>query len=112
MQKKQPVIKHHGSTSLFRHKTHSMVEGEYKVINDLYNRIKTDPRHDQTRLISMGPIQSKAFPSWHMGARKIVGNELDFKTSISTEDKEIFKSLLTGKQEDGPRALGLLKKFF
>jgi hypothetical protein len=89
-----------------------LVEGEYKVINDLYDRIKTDPRHDQTRLISMGPIQSKAFPSWHMGARKIAGNELDFKTSISTADKETFKSLLSGKQEDGPRALGLLKKFF
>ena len=89
-----------------------LVEGEYKVINDLYNRIKTDPRHDQTRLISMGSIQTKAFPSWHMGARKIAGNEVDFKTSISTADKETFNSLLTGNQEDGAKVLGLLKKFF
>jgi hypothetical protein len=89
-----------------------LVEGEYKVINDLYDKIKTDPRHDQTRLISMGPIQAKAFPSWHMGARKIAGNEVDFKTTISATDKETFNSLLSGKREEGPKVLGLLKKFF
>jgi hypothetical protein len=89
-----------------------LVEGEYKVINELYDKIKTDPRHVQTRLISMAPIQKKAFPSWHMGARKIAGNEIDFKTSIDTADKETFKSLLSGKEEDGQKVLGLLKKFF
>jgi hypothetical protein len=89
-----------------------LVEGEYKVINDLYDKIKTDPRHGQTRLISMGPIQAKAFPSWHMGARKIAGNEVDFKTTISATDKETFNSMLSGKREEGPKVLGLLKKFF
>lgn len=89
-----------------------LVEGEYKVINDLYNRIKTDPRHDQARLISLGPIEKKAFPSWHMGARKISDTEVDFKTSISPEDKQTFKSLLNGKEENGSKVLGLLRKFF
>jgi len=89
-----------------------LVEGEFKVINDLYNKIKTDPRHDQTRLISLGPIKEKAFPSWHMGARKIAGSEVDFKTSISAEDKETFEGLLSGKEENGQKVLGLLKKFF
>jgi FAD-dependent sensor of blue light len=89
-----------------------LVEGEYKMINDLYNKIKTDSRHDQTRLISLGPIQKKAFPSWHMGTRKITGSEVDFKTSISTEDREAFKGLLSGKEENGQKVLGLLQKFF
>ena len=89
-----------------------LVEGEYKVINDLYNKIKTDSRHDQSRLISIGPIQQKAFPSWHMGARKIANNEVDFKTSISPKDKEKFKDLLSGKEENGQKVLGLLKRFF
>ncbi len=89
-----------------------LVEGEYKVINTLYDKIKTDPRHDQARLIAMGPIQEKAFPSWHMGARKMLGNEVDFKTDISGEDKEIFKGLLSGREESGAKVLGLLKKFF
>jgi Sensors of blue-light using FAD len=89
-----------------------LVEGEYKVINDLYNKIKTDPRHDQARLISLGPIQEKSFPSWHMGARKIASSEVDFKTDITTEDKEIFKGLLSGREESGMKVLSLLKKFF
>ena len=89
-----------------------LVEGEYKVINDLYNKIKTDSRHDQSRLISIGPIQQKAFPSWHMGARKIANNEVDFKTSISPKGKEKFKDLLSGKEENGQKVLGLLKRFF
>jgi hypothetical protein len=89
-----------------------LVEGEYKVINDLYNKIKTDSRHDQIRLISIGPIEKKAFPSWHMGARKIAGNKVDFKTSINAEDKVIFKDLLSGKEENGQKVLALLKKFF
>jgi hypothetical protein len=89
-----------------------LVEGEYKAIIDLYDKIKTDPRHDQCRLISLGPIKQKAFPSWHMGVRKISDNEVDFKTSISPEDKKIFKDLLGGKEETGQKALGILKKFF
>jgi hypothetical protein len=89
-----------------------LVEGEYKVINDLYDKIKTDSRHDQTRLISLGPIQKKSFPSWHMGARKIADGEVDFSTSISTEDRRTFAGLLSGKEENGQKVLGLLKKFF
>jgi hypothetical protein len=89
-----------------------LVEGEYKVINDLYTKIKTDPRHDQTMLIAMGPIKEKSFPSWHMGARKIVGNEVDFKTEISVEDKNVFDGILSGREENGAKVLGLLKKFF
>jgi Sensors of blue-light using FAD len=82
------------------------------LINTLYDKIKTDPRHDQARLIAMGPIQEKSFPSWHMGARKMLGNEVDFKTDISAEDKEIFNGLLNGREENGAKVLSLLKKFF
>jgi len=89
-----------------------MVEGDSKVITTLYDKIKTDSRHSNTRMISYGPIKERAFPSWHMGARKISGSEVDFKTEISTEDKSIFSSILQGKEENGARVLNLLKKFF
>lgn len=89
-----------------------LVEGDFKIINDLYNKIKTDPRHDTLRLISLGPIKEKSFPSWHMGARKIEGNEVDFKTEITKEDKDIFDKILSGKEESGAKVLSLLKKFF
>ncbi|HCW07589.1 MAG TPA: bluf domain protein [Cytophagales bacterium] len=89
-----------------------MVEGDSKVILGLYDKIKTDNRHSNCTMISYGPITEKSFPSWHMGARKLTSTEVDFKTDITKEDKDLFDSILNGKEANGSRVLGLLKKFF
>jgi hypothetical protein len=89
-----------------------LVEGNSKVITGLYDKIKGDNRHSNTMMISYGPIKDRAFPSWHMGARKIEGSSIDFKTAITNEDKNIFNNILSGKEENGTKVLGLLKKFF
>ena len=89
-----------------------LVEGDSKVLLALYDKIKLDDRHGNIAMISFGPIKEKSFPSWHMGSRKISGNEVDFKTAILEEDKRIFNNLLNGKQENGMKVLELLKKFF
>jgi hypothetical protein len=89
-----------------------LVEGNSKVITALYDKIKGDNRHSNTMMISYGPIKDRAFPSWHMGARKIEGSSVDFKTDITNEDKSIFNNILSGKEENGTKVLGLLKKFF
>lgn len=90
-----------------------LVEGNAKVLNQLYDKIKNDSRHEQCTMISFGMIKERAFPSWHMGSRKIAGADVDFKTNITVQDKITFNNLLEGKEEkDGGRVLGLLKKFF
>ncbi len=89
-----------------------LVEGEAKVIMDLYDKIKKDSRHSNCMMISYGAIKEKSFPSWHMGTKKIEKNEVDFKTDITTEDKAAFNSILSGKEENGQKVLSLLKKFF
>ena len=89
-----------------------LVEGEAKVIMDLYDKIKKDPRHSSPMMISYNPISEKSFPSWHMGSKNIVKNEVNFKTDISKDDKAIFNSILNGKEENGQKVLNLLKKFF
>ena len=89
-----------------------LVEGESAVITGLYDKIKLDPRHGKVMMISYGPIKEKSFPSWHMGARKIEGNMVDYKTDITAEDKLLFDKMLTGKEENGARVLSILKKFF
>lgn len=43
-----------------------LVEGESKVIMDLYDKIKLDSRHSNPMMIAYGPIATKAFPSWHI----------------------------------------------
>jgi hypothetical protein len=89
-----------------------MVEGNAKTILALYDKIKLDNRHRNVVMISYGLIKERAFPSWHMGARKIEGNKVDFKTEISREDETIFNNILNGKEESGTRVISLLKKFF
>ncbi|MBL7842784.1 MAG: BLUF domain-containing protein [Cyclobacteriaceae bacterium] len=89
-----------------------LVEGDAKVIMQLYDKIKLDPRHSNTMMISYGPIKDKAFPSWHMGTKKLATDTIDFTTDITSDDKVIFDKILTGKEENGQRVLNLLKKFF
>jgi hypothetical protein len=89
-----------------------LVEGDAKLLGTLYDKIKSDSRHDQVRMISYGPIKQKAFPSWHMGAKKLSDTGVNFRTDISSEDKAIFESLLQGKEQAGAKVLDLLQKFF
>jgi hypothetical protein len=89
-----------------------LVEGEAKVIVDLYDKIKKDARHANPVMISYGPIKEKSFPSWHMGTKNISNNEVDYKTNITKDDKTMFNNILSGKAEDGQKVLSVLKKFF
>lgn len=89
-----------------------LVEGDAKLIMELYDKIKQDPRHSSPILISYGPIKEKAFPSWHMGSKNISKNEVEFKTDISSEDKAVFNNILSGKEDNDQKVLNLLKKFF
>jgi hypothetical protein len=89
-----------------------LVEGESKVIMNLYDKIKKDARHTNPMMISYGPIKQKTFPAWHMGTKDISNNQMDLKTDITTEEKTIFNAILSGQEANGERVLNLLKKFF
>ena len=89
-----------------------LVEGESDVIMPLYDKIKLDPRHSNTMMISYSPIKQKSFPSWHMATKDIPKNSVDFRTDITSEDKAVFNNILIGKEENGERVLNMLKKFF
>jgi Sensors of blue-light using FAD len=89
-----------------------MVEGEAKVIMELYDKIKKDSRHSTPILISYGPIREKAFPNWHMGSKNISKNEVEFNTDITSEEKVVFNNILSGKEDSDQKVLSLLKKFF
>lgn len=88
------------------------LEGEYKEIMGLYDKIKTDKRHTNPVLLTSAPIQERSFPSWQMGARKFNHTTIDFKTSVSEDDKKTFESMLSGNSADETKAIGLVKRFF
>ncbi|QCK16658.1 BLUF domain-containing protein [Mangrovivirga cuniculi] len=86
------------------------LEGEYDEILALYDRIKGDPRHSNIVMITSGPINDRAFPSWQMGAKKVDFNSIEFKTNMSPNEQAEFKNILKG--EENNNALKLVKKFF
>lgn len=88
------------------------VEGDYKKIMGLFDKIKLDKRHENVALISVGHIQEKLFPSWHMGNKKVFGNEVQFRTDINSDDKEMFINILDGKEQKGEKVQTLIKKLF
>jgi hypothetical protein len=110
--KNNPPLNITGVLLYSKNKFIQLVEGDYKLINELYSKIQKDTRHSQVILLSMGPIKEKSFPSWHMGAKKLNAGEVDYKTDISAEDKLVFNALLDGHEEAGAKILNLLKKFF
>ncbi|MER2492435.1 BLUF domain-containing protein [Catenovulum sediminis] len=44
-----------------------LLEGETVVINDLYNRIVNDKRHNCVQLVHFGELNNRRFTEWSMG---------------------------------------------
>lgn len=88
------------------------LEGDSKEIIGLYDKIKGDNRHEKAIMISYGPIKEKTFPSWHMATKQVSQKDVEFRTDITSQDKEIFRHVLNGNEQEGTKVLALLKKFF
>ena len=88
------------------------IEGDYKTLFKLYDKIKTDVRHKNAVMISSAPIQERSFPSWQMGSKTFDLMSVEYQTDISPEDRKVFAEILTGKSQEGNKALTLMKQFF
>ena len=86
------------------------LEGEYREIFELYDKIKEDDRHKNIVLITSSTIKERSFPSWQMGAKKIDLNEIEYKTDITPEEQKEFGKILSGQESN--MALSLMKKLF
>lgn len=87
------------------------LEGEYREIMSLYDKIKLDARHKNVIMISGGPLAARHFPSWQMAAKKLDETDVDFKTNMSDDEKNEFKALISGEKASN-KAIELIKKFF
>lgn len=88
------------------------LEGDYKEISSLYEKIKPDDRHKNVVLITTGPISERTFPSWEMGSKEIDEDKIEFQTDLSKEEAKTFQNIISGKDQEGNRSIQLIKKFF
>ncbi|MCA6078708.1 BLUF domain-containing protein [Fulvivirga sedimenti] len=88
------------------------LEGNYKSIIALYDKIKKDPRHKNVVLVQMGQTEKRLFPSWQMGSKKFSENKITFSTQLNEEDSAIFRNILDGREQTGNQSLSLIQNFF
>lgn len=53
-----------------------ILEGERDVVESLFNKISTDPRHGRITKIVVEPIEKRSFAEWTMGYPRITRAEL------------------------------------
>lgn len=99
-------------TGLLLHNNESfiqVIEGERNTINRLFEKIKSDPRHDNIVKLLDEPIHSRAFPDWSMGFQEITSAETanipGFSRFLISEEPE--KEIEKAK----PKVIDLLFKF-
>lgn len=88
------------------------LEGDADEIMGLFNHIKKDPRHSKVILLNKGVIDSRMFPSWHMGYKDASKGEVSLLTQSSNEEKDVFNKLLKGEVVEDNKALNMLAKFY
>lgn len=82
-----------------------VLEGEKEHIMALYDKIKTDKRHRSPVMLSIKPIMQRYFPSWQMAGKEIDTEEYHFLTDLTSVEKEEFKALLDGQNNNNASKL-------
>lgn len=82
-----------------------LLEGEFQVLLDLYDKIKKDPRHRDFLLLHMKETEQRVYNDWTMAFKSLKQNELgDYSsvtefTQLETKDnessisKELFQAI-------------------
>lgn len=87
-----------------------VLEGEHSLIVDLYQRIKSDPRHSNAVIISLKHIKERYFPSWQMGSKQINTETYDFLTDMTAIERHEFRNILNG--EPSETAIKIIHRLF
>ncbi len=88
------------------------MEGDYKDVNQVFEKVKLDTRHRGMRLIVFSPIQERIFPSWSMGSRCLVDQSVSFGQKMDEKEEEVFQNMLAGNKWHENIISCIIKKFF
>ena len=72
-----------------------ILEGESEVVKQTFQRIRSDPRHTISRVLSEGPIDRRYFSKWSAGIRQsvdIVHKQQQWKDSFVFDGTDDFSS--------------------
>lgn len=71
-----------------------VLEGDEKIVKELYNEIKIDSRHENVNILFEGELEARAFSEWSMAYKKLGDEEYsDLKTKINLDDPQLNNNL-------------------
>ncbi len=88
------------------------LEGDFYEIKNLFEKLKLDSRHENLVLIAMGSSKNRLFPNWQMGCKPISNDEVMFNSNITEAEKNIYNSIINGKEEKSKKIFGIIQKLF
>ena len=88
------------------------IEGEFKQISSLYEKIKKDKRHYDAVMIALNPTKERNFPSWQMAGKSVDLDRVDFKNQMSYQEQKEFEDVLEGKASTSQKVSMLIQRFF
>lgn len=100
----------HGLTGLLLYDTHhffQVLEGPARVVQGLFDRIRTDPRHGQVVCILNEPLKARTFDEWSMAFTEMTHVELCAIDGLT----DFFADGATFVQMSSPQARLLLAAF-
>lgn len=76
-----------------------VLEGEEHVIDELYQKIMSDPRHTQLATIIREPIPKRYFENWSMGFRSLTTEEISEIEGVNDfyQDRSCLANLDRGR---------------
>lgn len=73
-----------------------VIEGEKNVIQNTYEKICNDPRHDNVDILIEGEIKKRNYPQWLMGYRSLMPEEVMSKLGYRDPATYFKKNKVTG----------------
>lgn len=73
------------------------IEGPENVIEKVYKKIKSDPRHNELLLLDKGELNERQFTDWSMAYHKIKDSEIE--KLIGYKDLKLDELFFTKKDE-------------
>jgi len=97
----------HSKNSFFQY-----LEGEKEYLENLYNKIKEDPRHFDCKLEAIEAINHKVFPGWHMGYKDLDTSLVEFNTSVEGSELLELEKLIYGSNTMDDKGIEMLHEEF
>jgi hypothetical protein len=89
------------------------LEGEYKPVVGLYEKIKADQRHYGVTMLHLTPVAERVFPAWFMGAKQLDEEQpIGLASFLAPAELETFQKMWDNKVPYPDQTVSLMQKFF